>query len=240
MAWRSWTWTRSTSARRPTASVAPWTVPPLMPAAGDPDGEAVRVVVAALAPLGHRHPAELAAPDDQGVVEEPATLQVGQQAGDRLVGLAAHRRVVRLDVVVGVPAGHVARVELDEPDAALDQPPGQQAAGAELGRQRVVEAVEAPGLGRLARQVDGLGGRALHPVGELVGLDAGGQLGVVAAGSRWRALRPADQVEALALVGGRVARRAGGGRGSGCRRRGRRSPGSSPAGTRRRRRGAPL
>ena len=57
-------------------------------------------------------------------------------------------RVVGLDVVVGVPAVDVARVELDEPDAALDQPPGQQAAGAELGGLAVVEPVEPPGLRR--------------------------------------------------------------------------------------------
>ena len=133
MAWRSWTWTRSTSARRPTASVAPWTVPPLTPPPANQTREAVRVVVAALAALGHRHPAELAAPDDQRALEQPAPLQVGQEPGDRLVGPRAHPGVVRLDVVVGVPAVDVARVELDEPDAALDQPAGQQAAGAELG-----------------------------------------------------------------------------------------------------------
>ena len=61
---------------------------PLDAAAGQPHGEAVRVVVAALALLRHRHPAELAAPDDQRLVEQPAPLQVGQQAGDRLVGPA--------------------------------------------------------------------------------------------------------------------------------------------------------
>ena len=141
----------------------------------------MRVVVAALAALGHRHPAELAAPDDQRALEQAPPLQVVEQAGDRLVGSAAHGGVVGLDVVVGVPAVDVARVELDEPDAALDQPPGQQAAGAELGRPPVVQAVEPLGLVGLARQVDGLGGRALHPEGQLVGLDPGLELGVVAA-----------------------------------------------------------
>ena len=54
-------------------------------AAGQPDGEAERVVVAAVGALGERRPAELAAPDDQRLVEQAAGLQVLQQAGDRLV-----------------------------------------------------------------------------------------------------------------------------------------------------------
>ena len=59
-------------------------------AAGHPDGEAVRIVVAAglLACLRDRQPAELAAPDHQRLVEQAALVEVRQQAGDRLVGLA--------------------------------------------------------------------------------------------------------------------------------------------------------
>ena len=54
-------------------------------AAGHPDGEAVRVVVAAqelraAAGLVHRRAAELAAPDDQRLVEQAALLQVLDQA----------------------------------------------------------------------------------------------------------------------------------------------------------------
>ena len=52
-------------------------------AAGEPDGEAVGVVVAAVLALGAGGPAELAAPDDQRLVEQAALLQVGQQTGDR-------------------------------------------------------------------------------------------------------------------------------------------------------------
>src|SRR4051812_26782521 len=39
---------------------------PLDPGARHPAGEAVRVVVAALSPLGHRHAAKLAPPDHKG------------------------------------------------------------------------------------------------------------------------------------------------------------------------------
>ena len=63
-------------------------------AAGHPHGEAVGVVVAAgaLGVLGGRLPAELAAPDDQRLVEQAAALQVLEQAGDRLVGVGRRGR----------------------------------------------------------------------------------------------------------------------------------------------------
>ena len=58
-------------------------------AAGEPDAEAIGVVVAAVLALGARGPAELATPDDERLVEQPALLQIGEQAGDRQVGLLA-------------------------------------------------------------------------------------------------------------------------------------------------------
>jgi hypothetical protein len=63
-------------------------------AAGHPHREAARVVVAAVV-LGVRPPglvaraAEFAAPDDEGVVEHAALLQVLDQAGAGLVDVAA-------------------------------------------------------------------------------------------------------------------------------------------------------
>jgi hypothetical protein len=51
-------------------------------AAGHPDGEPGRVVLAAAIALHHRGPAELARPDDQRRVEQPALFQVGEQRGD--------------------------------------------------------------------------------------------------------------------------------------------------------------
>src|SRR5262249_8632197 len=46
--------------------------------AGQPHTEPVRVVVAAGGALGHRRSAELAAPDYQRVLQQPAALQVGE------------------------------------------------------------------------------------------------------------------------------------------------------------------
>ena len=45
---------------------------PFDPAAGHPVAEAVRVVIAALAAFRHRHAAELAAPDHERALEQPA------------------------------------------------------------------------------------------------------------------------------------------------------------------------
>ena len=127
--------------------------------------------------------------------------------------------MVRLDVVVGIPAGDVARVELHEADPALDEPAGEQAAGAELRGLLRVEAVEGLRLVGLARQVDGLGRGRLHPVGELIGLDAGGELGVAVAAGEVAGVQLADQVERPplgrarhALGGAEVEDRAGGAR----------------------------
>src|SRR5579871_708763 len=57
----------------------------LYAAARHPGAEAARIVVAALAALVGRGPAELSAPDDQRLVEQAAALEVGQQPVDRPV-----------------------------------------------------------------------------------------------------------------------------------------------------------
>ena len=70
-------------------------------AAGQPDGEAAAVVIAAVVVVAVRAlavdgAAELAAPDDQRVVEQAALLQVLDQGGGGLVGvLALDRRAGR-------------------------------------------------------------------------------------------------------------------------------------------------
>ena len=119
---------------------------PLDAAAGQPGGEGVRVVVAAGAPFLHdRQPAELAVPDHQRRVEQAALLQIGQQAADRLSVSPANWRVVLGDVGVAVPAPlvlHAAAVDLHEPHAALDQPPGDQALLGEVRALGIVEAVQ--------------------------------------------------------------------------------------------------
>ena len=148
--------------------------------------------------LGDGRPAELAAPDHQRVVEQAALLQVGQERGDRPVPLAGELAVVRFEVVVVVPGLAGAAPDLDEPHAALEQPPGDQ---------------ELPGRacrGRTARgsacgsrlDVEGVGRLGLHPVGQLERLDARLELRVVLAAVGVPLVEPSHQVELPALLVG--------------------------------------
>src|SRR5437868_2876226 len=108
-------------------------------AAGQPDGEAVVVVVSAVAALAARRPAELGRPDHDRLVEQAALLEVLQQPGERPIDLGAQGGVVTLEGGVRVPGtGRAAAVEdLHEADAALHQPPGRQALLAEGPRDLV-------------------------------------------------------------------------------------------------------
>ena len=65
----------------------------------------------------------------------------------------------RLGVLAVRVPGLAAQEELDEPDAPLDQPAGEQAAGAVLARGRVVQAVHPAGRRGLAGEVERPRGR---------------------------------------------------------------------------------
>ncbi len=93
-------------------------------AAGHEQGVSADVVVAPAVALHHGRAAELAAPNDQGVVEHAALLQVGNKGGRRLIDQLRRRFRPLLHLAVVVPA---AMVQLDEPDAAFGQAAGQQA-----------------------------------------------------------------------------------------------------------------
>ena len=61
--------------------------------AGEPRGEAFGIVIAASGVLGPRRAAEFARPDNEGLVEHPALLQVLDQSCNRLVRRATQRSV---------------------------------------------------------------------------------------------------------------------------------------------------
>ena len=108
-------------------------------------------------------------------------------------------------------------VELDEPDARLDQPTGEQAVVGErrvgplvgdarvggrvgVGDEAGLRAVQFEDVPRLAGDVHDLRGRHLHPVGELVLSDASDGLGV-ADRLGLPAIEQAERVECLASAG---------------------------------------
>src|SRR5437868_5762362 len=98
-------------------------------------------MVAAVGSLGHRRSAKLAAPDDQGAVEQAALLQIAQERRRRLIAAGAELSVVALQVAMGVPLAAAAAVNLHEAHAAFHQPAGQQTAVAEFGALLAVEPV---------------------------------------------------------------------------------------------------
>src|SRR5262249_12611012 len=97
-------------------------------AAGQPHREAVMVVIATGKgrQLGHGGPAELASPDHQNLVQEPALLQVGEERGDGLVPLVGKLAVVSLNVFVVIPRLARAAPDLDEAHAPLQQTANDQ------------------------------------------------------------------------------------------------------------------
>jgi hypothetical protein len=165
-------------------------------------------VVAALAPLAARHPAELGRPDDQGVVEHPAGLEVLDQRRGGPVHAPAHLAVVAGDVLVRVPVAAREPVvgaapDLDEPHSALQEPAGDQAVAAEVRRGRLVEPVEVPDGPRLAGDVQHLRGAELQPGRQLVRGDPRVEPRVPLATGPVRAVHRVEQGEAVALALGR-------------------------------------
>ena len=108
---------------------------------------------------------------------------------------------------VGADAG---TEQLDEPHAALDQPPGDQALAGEDLRRRIgiVKAVEPLGRRRLAAQAHELGDGRLHAEGQLVVGDRRFQAVVAAHPAQHALVERAQQIELRALELGRRLRRA--------------------------------
>ena len=91
-------------------------------AAGEPAGEAIVVVVAAVERgiFRHRRAAELASPQDKRAIQQAALSEIGEERRERLVPFASEFAVVFLEAVVIVPRLAVAAPNLNEPHAALE------------------------------------------------------------------------------------------------------------------------
>ena len=154
--------------------------------------------------LRDRQAAELAAPDDERFVEEPAAGEILEQRGDRPIGLGGEAGVIAEDVGMTVPAALVllaAGVDLDEAHAALDEPTGDEALLREVAAGGIVEAVEVVRLPRLAREVERLGRGHLHAVRQLEALDAGLQGRIVAGRRPMAAVESGGERELGTLLG---------------------------------------
>ena len=151
---------------RPTSSVVPMVRPPGESPAGHPHGEAIGVVVAAVTLLGHRCATELAAPDDECVVKQPAPFQVFEQTGDRPVHARQRAEWFCSMAPCSVPLGTGAAVESDEAAPRSTK----RCASRQLRPKDSFALSSRPYRARVARvlgrQVDGLGGLSLHAEGE--------------------------------------------------------------------------
>ena len=182
------------------SSVAPMTCPVRSPPPASTALKAVDWCPRPPAGVEFGGAAELGGDDDQGRVETADTLQVVEQGRESAVELGDQLVLPELALVVGVPAGAVEEVEvvrdLDEPDARLDQPPGQQAALAKLA------AVSRAAGGRFAVELEARRTRAGEPRGLAAGRHVIGDRRI--AGMR----RPGNPREALRAAFRRVPRSA--------------------------------
>ena len=101
--------------------------------------------------------------------------------------------MVLLDARVGVPSATRSVVELDESHAALDQTSGHEAIAAKDAGLFFIDAVELERRVGLLSKVDRFGGLGLHPVGQLVGADAGFELRIDGSGGLMLSVQRIDQ-----------------------------------------------
>src|SRR5690606_38414410 len=113
-------------------------------APGHPDGEAVGIVVAAVAALGEGGAPELSRPDHEGRFEQTGALEIPDQRGDGLVDCQAVFGMAVEKFAVLVPAIAVAARagQFDEAHPALDETAGEETLPAE-GLRVVVVRLEA-------------------------------------------------------------------------------------------------
>ena len=93
-----------------------------------PDAETERVMIPSIGSLGTRRPAELGREDDNGIVEEPALLQILEESCCRTIDLQGQLAVVfpEFGMLIPGPRGPITVHDLDEAHAALDKAPGRQ------------------------------------------------------------------------------------------------------------------
>ena len=172
--------------------------------AGHPHCEAVGVVIASgvggvfgTAEFRHRGATEFTAPDNEGIVEHAALLEVFDEGGHGLVRRLALLGEARVDGGVVIPG---AVREHDEADAAFDHAASEQTVGSVSVGGVLTDAVAVfSGLGFL-REVEKFGGGTLHAEGKFVGVDAGGDF-FIAGCALAHFIEIAESVEAGSLLG---------------------------------------
>src|SRR5689334_22909933 len=116
---------------------------PLHTPAGQPGRETLRMMIAP-GLLRAWTSSEFRSPHDQCVLQHAPLLEIFEKAGDRLVDLGCEVSMIRFNLGMGIPfaAAAAAMENLDEPDAALHQPAGDEAELPEFFCTRLIQAIE--------------------------------------------------------------------------------------------------
>ena len=185
---------------------------PLHARTGQPDGEPMRVMVAAgelllrVSHLQTRSPTEFGAADHQRVVPQTPLLQVLQQTGDRTIDPGTRAGVQFLQLVMRIPLAVITQVDQRISHTPLGQATRRQQPPAIDRGRLVVDAVQFLDRRSLLGQVDRLGNRPLHPIGQLVGLDPSPHVGVLGILDRRQPVQSVDEIELVSLLGRQHAR----------------------------------
>ena len=188
--------------------------------AGQPVGEDEGVVVASLATLGAGHAAELSGPEDQGVLEHAAVLEILDERRGTFCHAERERGVVAGDVLVGIPVATreavvVAGPDLHKADAAFEEASGGQALAAEgilffgdidffrPNLRGVIDAIAGLRLFGFLGQVEGVWCGELHLGGKLVAANAGFETRVARMRVGMGPVELAEEFESGGLSGGR-------------------------------------
>ena len=139
---------------------------------------------------------ELAGPDDQRVIQQAASLQIGQQSGHRLVDPLRAFAHPCFYFVVMVPA---AISHLDEPDSSLGKPPRQQTFAAEIIARFLTDTVKILRRLGLFAQVKNLWGGNLHPESQFIGLNETFDIAIFARIPDIHAIPGLHQIQMLTL-----------------------------------------
>ena len=166
-----------------------------------PHREAERMVLAAVVPFGRGSAAEFATPQDQGVFQQAAGFQVGEEGRNRLIdGLAALGEVFAeaAMLIPGVVGGGVK--ELHEPHPPLDQSTGQQALAAKEFGSRFAGSVKLVCCFALPGQIERFGGFPLHAKRQFERGDPGVELAVGLAALLVELVQAAEGIELGSLM----------------------------------------
>ena len=146
--------------------------------------------------MGQRKPPEFSSPDDERTLQQTALFEILEECGYRLVRLRTRptQSLLEIRVVIpGVVAAAAIHINLHDPHAALNEPPGHKAPAAIGGGNLIVETVHLPGGLAFLRHVESIRSGYLHPRRQFIARDARIQLRARRALLTMNLVQPAQQ-----------------------------------------------